>query len=335
MNPSNSDVEYELGVTKIGPHSYQSNEPLQKPAPSARGAYGGFIAGQALLVAMKSSPPGFTPHSLHSFFTKPTSSTEKIIWEVDEINNGKNFVNRSLKATQGGQTKYIANISLTKKNSFKAANDKYEEYKKRQATKKHNDNDNDDDDDSDESPIPKPFGFQTPYPKWLKDQKPEELDFSVGNGGVSHKYPIQMISLDSTKDEESLDVTERRLSYFVKWGEDKQLTLKDPDTFKFVGLGVLSDSLFLLRLARILRVNSVDHSHLVHYYSVSLDHIMYFHDDDFDPTKWMAFGFKAARFNNDRVLLEAEMYNDKGTHVCSIIQEGLVHLNGIELEAKL
>lgn len=321
------DVEYQLGIKQISKFRYQSNAPLTKPHPASRGVYGGNLAGQALLVAIRSSSEGFTPHSLHSFFVKATSPDSVVDWEVEEISNGKNFCNRLIRAIQDGEIKYIANISLTKKNSNKDAIDKYSAYKAK--VEKYGE-------DDDETPAQNPFGFETPYPNWLKDSPPGELELDARgkNRLIYHKLPPQMNKLDITKDEENVAPSERKLSFYVKWGNEGEVEIKDP-AFQFVGLGVLSDSFFLTRLARVLRIPTLDYSNTVHYFSLSLDHIMYFHDTDFDVTKWMGFGFKNIRFSNSRALLEGEMYNDKGVHVATIIQEGMVHFNGIEKLAKL
>lgn len=323
------DVEQELGIKQISEFKYQSNEKLSKPNPASRGVYGGNLAGQALLVAIRSSPPGFTPHSLHSFFVKATSSEKLVDWEVQEISKGKNFCNRLIRAIQDGEIKYIANVSLTKRNSHADTLKQYEAYEKMLA-------ENGGEDPDELVPAQKPFGFQTPYPQWLKDYPPESLDVDTRgkNRQIYHKLPPQMNELNSTLGEDKIPASERRLSFYVKWGENGEVEIKDP-AFQYVGLGVLSDSFFLTRLARILRIPNINYKDTVHYFSVSLDHIMYFHNTDFDTTKWMAFAFKNVRFSNNRALLEGEMYNDKGEHVASIIQEGLVHFNGLEQGAKL
>ena len=321
------DVEYNLGVKQISKTRFQGNAPLTKPHPSSRGVYGGNLAGQALLVAIRSSPEGFTPHALHSFFVKACSPDTVVDYEVEVVSQGNNFCNRLVKAIQDGEIKYIANISLTRRNSNKDSTEKYLKYKKK--VEEHGE-------DEDETPVQKPFGFGTPYPKWLKDSPAESLKLDVRgkNRLIYHKIPPQMNQLDITKNEDKIAPSERKLSFYVKWGNDGEVEIKDP-AFHYVGLGVLSDSFFLTRLARVLRIPGLEYSNTVHYFSLSLDHIMYFHDTDFDVTEWMGFSFKNVKFSNNRALLEGEMYNEKGVHVATIIQEGLVHFNGIERNAKL
>lgn len=333
------DFQDLLGVRQTGEHSFVSNHPLTKPHPDSHGVYGGNLAGQALLVALRTVPAGFTPHSLHSYFVKAVSDTKLVEWEVTEVSNGKNFCNRIVTAIQKGETRYVCNISLTRKNSVKQAEKEYRTYveaeREKEKRRSESNNDDDDDDDDDDPVPPKPFHFLTPFPSWLKgvDKDRLEIDRRCELRMIYHKVTLQMVTLEGTKYEESIPASERVLSFFVRLGDD-DVTITDP-AFQFVGLAIISDSLFLTRLARLLRISTVNLNEMAHYYSVSLDHVIYFHDDDFDATKWMAYGFKALRCANNRVLLEAEMYNEAGLHVATVIQEGLVHFNGLEESAKL
>ncbi|KAK6457977.1 HotDog domain-containing protein [Scheffersomyces xylosifermentans] len=305
------DVEAEFGVEVLGPNEFRSKKPLAKPAEISRGAYGGNIAGQAILVAIRSSPEGFFPHSLHSYFVKPVDANKLVDWEVEEISKGKNFCNRSVKGKQDGEIKYFANISLTKNNSH-------------------------------DEIVDKPFEFQTPLPPWVDSHKLSDIPVSDRGASILVYYKLfpELHDLSLTKAEEKLPISERRLSYYTKWGIENEGGFNQPlkgvtKEYQYVGLAILSDALFLTRLARTLRAENHDLAEIIHYYSVSLDHAIFFHDTDFDTTKWMTFAFKAIRYVNHRVILEAEMYNDKGVHVATIVQEGIVHFNGLEEHAKL
>ncbi|CCE79760.1 Piso0_001848 [Millerozyma farinosa CBS 7064] len=319
-------LEQLFEVTKISDKEYRGNEPLLKPSKVSRGAYGGNIAAQALLVAIRSAGDGFTPHSLHSHFVRATKSDRVVVWKVKEINNGNNFKNRNLLAYQDDVITYIANVSLVKNNSHAKQVEIYEEYQKKMAEK--------DADDDDTRPMAKPFGFQPPISGAGAQRPVSELpsDTRFNFGALESKSPPEMDDLTITKDEDNIAPSERKLSTYIRLNLDAPIN--DP-AFQFVGMGVISDYYFLSRLARILRIPGVDMKNPVHYMSLSLDHIVYFHDSDFDITKPFQLTFRAVRCANNRVLMEAEIYNDKGIHVVTIIQEGLVYLNGIEAEAKL
>lgn len=322
-----NDVKEIYGVQQIAPNVYRGNHPLQKPMKKARGAYGGNLAAQAIAVALKSSPPGFRPHSLHSYFVKAVNDKDVVDYEVDQISNGRSFANRAITAKQNGDIVYTANISLTKNNSHVEAWKKYNEAREK--------------DDPNAEKI-KPFEFSAPQHDWFEKHDVEKLPIGAANSTLLfyHKVFPELMSLELTKEEENVPIAERKFSYMVKWGiENEQgfnqpLKNVDPD-YKYVGLAALSDSIFLTRLMRVFRIEDVDYRNLIHYFSVSLDHSLYFHDDDFDATKWMGVTFKALRCGHNRILIEGKIYNHKKVHVATFIQEGLVMFGGKEHQAKL
>lgn len=306
-----------LEVEKISELVYRGKYNLGKPTPSLKGVYGGNLAAQALLVAIRSSSEGFVPHSLHSFFVKSGLDDRPFTWKVEKVSDGRNFCNRLLKAVQDGEVKYVANISLTTKNSIEKQQELFSAGKSKQ----------------------KPFNFGTPYPTWLSKYKPDDLKPSprLDTLILSHRLPPEFLDLNLTAlAEEKTPAAERQLSFWVKWGRSDSLVIDLPnvDEFKYLGVAYLSDSIFLTRMLRTLRIEA-DNESFGHYMSVSLDHIIYFHDSDFDPTKWMGFSFRSANLSNDRVLLEGEMFNENGKHVASIIQEGLLKVSHFAEKAKL
>lgn len=327
-------------LEEIGPNTFKGKKPLLKPRPQSRGVYGGNLAAQAILAAMKTIPEGFHPHSFHSLFIKNCSDEIPMTWEIERVSTGRNFCCRTVSGVQDNMVKYLVDISFTKKNSLKQAEIEHQRYLERRQAKaaknggKYDDADEEEDDDL----VQKPFYFLTPYPDWLKNVDKSRMEYldhtELGEDRfIEHLIPRQLSSLEGTEDEESIPAAKRKLAFFVRLGRG-DLKLEDRK-LQYAGLAVLTDSLFLTKLARLLRIGTVDLVKGHHYFSVSLDHTIYFHDTDFDCTEWMAFGFKAMRLFNNRVLLEAEMYNTAGQHVATIIQEGLVHLNGLEEHAKL
>lgn len=309
------DLEEEFGVEKIGPNLYRGKKPIAKPDKRSRGAFGGFLAGQALVVAIESVPKEFKPHLFHSYFVKAVDDLAPLEWAVDEVSNGRNYANRSLKAYQYGDIVYTANVSLTKKISTKKA--------------------------IEETGV-KPFEFQTPKHEWFNRHKLEDLPVADVNSRflAYHKFFPEVVSLEDTREEDNISPAERQLSWYFKWGIENEGDFHQPlanldSKYQYVGMASLTDTVYLTRLLRILRIEDADHSQFIHYFSVSLDHTIYFHDDDFDVTKWMSFTFKVTRFSHNRALCQGEVYNDKGVHVATIVQEGLVMLNGLEEGAKL
>lgn len=325
------DLGEVFDVQEVGPGKYIGKHPLLKPDPKSRAVFGGNTAGQAILVAIKSAPEGFRPHSLHSYFILPISDTLVLNWEVESISQGNNFANRHIRAYQNNKVVYYANVSLTKRNSHKSALIEYEDYQEKLKTV--------DEEEEDLDVVVKPFEFQTPYHHWFKKHDLDKLPIDMRSKDLQiyHKFLPELYDLSLTPEEVEIPVAERKISFLAKLGcPEKDLPIKklNPD-MQFVGLAILLDTLFLTQLARLLRIEDVNLLDIIHYMSVSLDHVVYFHDEDFDVTNWIGMTCQPTRFINKRALFECEMYNDKGVHVASVVQEGYVHLNGIENNAKL
>jgi acyl-CoA thioesterase-2 len=64
------------------------------------GLYGGQIVAQGLMAAAQTVDPAFQVHSLHASFIRSGSHTEKIVFEVDEVRDGRSFCNRRVVARQ-------------------------------------------------------------------------------------------------------------------------------------------------------------------------------------------------------------------------------------------
>lgn len=323
---SDMSIEAKIGVKSDKPGVFVSNAPFDDVKSLQTGhGYSGYLIGQALIVAIKASPEGFAPHSLNSLFTTSLDPTKVITWEIDEINNGNSFVNRSIRALQNGKIVYLANVSLTKRNSLKKANEKYQEYLQ---IKKESKVELDDDEIE---PVKRPFGFQTPSPKWLKQYTPEDSNLVTTrlDDIIELRQPPQFHDLKVSRSERNLPITNRKLSLFAKWNlhpSDKALN--------YFGLATISDSVMLSSLRRILRIDDTKTGYTNR--SIRrIDNVIYFHDEDFDPSNWVSFSFNLVRFANNRALLEGEIFNDQGVHVCSVFQEGLVSLDDVELRAKL
>jgi acyl-CoA thioesterase-2 len=65
------------------------------------GLFGGQIVAQGLRAAAATVDPSYRPHSLHASFLRSGSHTEKILFEVERVRDGRSFCNRRVVARQG------------------------------------------------------------------------------------------------------------------------------------------------------------------------------------------------------------------------------------------
>jgi acyl-CoA thioesterase-2 len=73
--------------------------------------FGGQVAGQALVAAVRTVPADRPVHSLHAYFLRPGDPAIPIVYEVDRIRDGRSFTTRRVVAVQHG--KAIFNLSAS------------------------------------------------------------------------------------------------------------------------------------------------------------------------------------------------------------------------------
>lgn len=314
---SSPKLEAQFSIKPQGNDKFIGAKPLAKPSENSRGVFGGNLCAQAILVAQETVDKSFVPHSLHSYFVKAGCDDIVCSYQVEKLSSGKFFANRLIRVLQNDELKYIVMISFTTKNSI----DK---------TKK----------DFKNGGQQIPFEYQLPvnsdfYKYDLKDI-PTRSDFDFGKN-LSHKFPPNFVDANLNMDEHKKTAGERDLNFWIKVDDRKS------KKYKYPGFGIISDSIFLTSVSRILQLPLQNDFPIGatgakndHFLSVSLDHSIYFHDDKFDPTNWIFVNFKTPRFCNNRVFIQAGYYDQNGKLFASIVQEGLVLFHGkAELKAKL
>ena len=84
------DIE-ELEVNIFRGYSPQEDRPR---------VFGGQVAAQALVAAMRTVPDDRPVHSLHSYFLRPGDVAAPIVYFVDRIRDGRTFTTRRVVAIQ-------------------------------------------------------------------------------------------------------------------------------------------------------------------------------------------------------------------------------------------
>ena len=74
--------------------------------------YGGQVAAQALVAAVRSVDPEFVPHSFHSYFLLPGDLSVPIIFSVQRLRDGRSFLTRRVTAHQHGRPIYHQTINF-------------------------------------------------------------------------------------------------------------------------------------------------------------------------------------------------------------------------------
>ncbi|MGI9126090.1 MAG: acyl-CoA thioesterase II, partial [Mycobacterium sp.] len=74
--------------------------------------FGGHIAGQALLSAVRTVDPKFSVHSLHGYFLRPGDATKPAVYLVDRPRDGGSFCTRRVNAVQNGEVIFSMGASF-------------------------------------------------------------------------------------------------------------------------------------------------------------------------------------------------------------------------------
>ncbi|CAH2352793.1 peroxisomal acyl-coenzyme A thioester hydrolase 1 [[Candida] railenensis] len=307
-----SHMENKFELIKLEENVYQGKYPLETFMAGARGTYGGEFVSQSMLAGWATvENPEFTPHSFHSYFVKAGSLDSPMKYVVSRNNDGRNFANRSVHVYQSTSNIlcFVMIISFTRKNTLQKKIDFF----KSDLTKK--------------APIPfeiqgSPHYFIKKYAKQL-DTLPS---ITSTNDNLQHILPPEYFDLKRTKNtiDQQTEPGDRKLGFFVRCLDDLTKA-KNPTKSKYVDLGFLSDSFYLSAIVRVLGL-PFKYKNL-QFFRVSLDHSVYFHDTDFDPTVWMFMDFKFSRYSNDRLLCNCQLFTMDGRLVATINQEALVYLS--------
>jgi acyl-CoA thioesterase-2 len=83
------------------------------PSPNERGrAFGGQVASQSLMAAIRTVEPGLIVHSMHSYFLLAGDPDKPIVYDVDRIRDGRSFATRRVAARQHGRPIYYMTVSF-------------------------------------------------------------------------------------------------------------------------------------------------------------------------------------------------------------------------------
>jgi acyl-CoA thioesterase-2 len=74
--------------------------------------FGGHIAGQALLSAVRTVDPEYQVHSLHGYFLRPGDGTKPAVYLVDRPRDGSSFCTRRVNAVQNGEVIFSMGASF-------------------------------------------------------------------------------------------------------------------------------------------------------------------------------------------------------------------------------
>jgi len=107
MTPTEELVDL-LDLERLDTDLYRGRQPESGRAR----VYGGQVAAQAVMAAMRSVPEGFAPHSLHSYFLLGGDYSVPIVYDVERPRDGRSFLTRRVSARQHGRPIYYQTVNF-------------------------------------------------------------------------------------------------------------------------------------------------------------------------------------------------------------------------------
>lgn len=286
-------------------------EPVWK---GIRGAYGGEPIAQGLAAILETVTDDYYPHSYHCYFLKPASTESPIRWQVEKLSNGRTFSTRIAKGYQKHNNNliFLINASLTKNNDIKQNQLAYAKLQKQKPDK------------IDKIPVPYEFASAPndlfyKYKDILDTMKP----ILHTNGNIYQILPPDFENPSSMKAMSHPRIGNRSLGVFVKAVDDLTKSTNIAKS-KSIDFAYILDAMYLsfLPVAMGIPLNIKTFS----FFRVSLDHSVWVHDSNFDPTQWLFFDFVFSRLLNNRVIIHGLVFTLDERLVASFSQEALVYI---------
>jgi acyl-CoA thioesterase-2 len=82
------------------------------PPQSPTRVFGGQVAGQALVAAVRTVPDDRGVHSLHAYFVRPGDPRVPIVYETERVRDGRSFTTRRVLAIQHGEAIFALSASF-------------------------------------------------------------------------------------------------------------------------------------------------------------------------------------------------------------------------------
>jgi acyl-CoA thioesterase-2 len=248
--------------------------------------FGGQVMGQALSAAQETVAATHNVHSLHSYFLRPGDATMPVVYQVENIRDGRSFNTRRVNAIQNGQAIFYMTAS----------------FQQREVGFDHQD------------AMP-----QVPGPEELKSyadfifENQEHIPDDIRGKFLSEK-PIEMRPVQQynwLKPEK----TEAKCYMWIK----SNGSLPDDLRIHTYLLAYISDFSFL---PTALFPHGVSYWQ-PNFQLATIDHSMWFHRP-FRMDEWLLYSIDSPSASGGRGLVKGQIFNRKGLLVASTMQEGVM-----------
>lgn len=248
--------------------------------------YGGQVIGQALSAARYSVDSDRTVHSFHSYFLYPGDPEKPIIYDVENLRDGRSFSNRRVKAIQNGRPIFYLTAS------YHVAEAGFEHQKTMPNV-----------------PGPENFVSESELAAQIAHLLPEPVrEIFCGEKPIETR-PVTVINPLKPQKEEP-----KQYLWIRANGE-----LPNNQLIHQYLLGYASDWGFLVTALHPHEVTLMTPKFQV----ATIDHSIWFHRP-FKMDEWLLYAIESPTASSTRGLVRGEIYNQQGHLVATAIQEGVM-----------
>lgn len=254
-----------------------------------RALFGGQVLGQALKAAWESVPDGRVAHSFHSYFLLPGDASLPVVYEVENVRDGKSFSARRVKAIQNGRNIFYMTASFQlpeegMQHQYAAMPD-----------------------------VPAPEDVEP-------DIKMYERNFeNLGRRmreALSYHRPIDIRTVDAVRSFTSKNDKPERYTW-LRANE----ALGDAQAMHQAALAYASDYHFLSTSLQPHGVQITDRNLAI----ATIDHAMWFHRP-VNMNEWLLYSMESPASGGARGIVRGQLFNQRGELVASTMQEGLMRV---------
>lgn len=251
--------------------------------------YGGQVIGQALSAARYSVDADRTVHSFHSYFLYPGDPEKPIIYDVENLRDGRSFSTRRVKAIQNGRPIFYLTASYHgEAPGFEHQNT------------------------MPDIPGPENFASESQLAAQIEAFLPEKLKKTFCGEKPIEIRPVTVVN--PLKPEK---VAPKQYLWIKANGE-----VPDDQLIHQYLLGYASDWGFLVTALLPHGVSLMTPKFQV----ATIDHSIWFHRP-FKMDEWLLYVIESPTASNTRGLVRGEIYNRAGALVASAVQEGVMRFN--------
>lgn len=288
-----------LDLTLVEPDTYEGTS----PDLSLQRVFGGQVAGQAMVAAVRTVPDERPVNSLHAYFLRPGDPRVPIRYEVDRIRDGVSFTTRRVVAKQvraNGSQEAIFQLSA----SFQRPETPFIEH----SLAMPNGPSPEELPDFGEviAPVADKVGPFARIPRPI-DRRYRTSPFASPRGPSAGAQPLSQAPEESAADADG----------YVWMRADGRLP-EDPAIHVCV-LTYASDISLLEAGARRAGISFADHEVM----PASLDHAMWFHRP-FRADEWFLYTSDSPSASGGRALCMGQIWSQDGAHIATVVQEGLI-----------